>query len=98
MVGSATFDFEATEKKNDTQVGEETEKICGERTERHTTTTSKDIMKVTVCFGPARFVVPCPPEMTVRKLEQEAIIRYKRKVSLSFMLNFGLLHLVSVFT
>ncbi|XP_065077393.1 partitioning defective 3 homolog isoform X2 [Ochlerotatus camptorhynchus] len=36
-------------------------------------------MKVTVCFGPARFVVPCPPGTTVRKLEQEAIIRYKRK-------------------
>ncbi|XP_055523092.1 partitioning defective 3 homolog isoform X2 [Wyeomyia smithii] len=36
-------------------------------------------MKVTVCFGSTRFVVPCPPGTTVRKLEQEAIIRYKRK-------------------
>lgn len=39
-------------------------------------------MKVTVCFGATRFVVPCPPGTTVRKLEQEAVVRYKRKVSL----------------
>ncbi|XP_049532001.1 uncharacterized protein LOC125949211 isoform X3 [Anopheles darlingi] len=36
-------------------------------------------MKVTVCFGETRFVVPCPPGTTVLKLEQEAILRYKRK-------------------
>uniref|UniRef100_A0AAG5DDE4 PDZ domain-containing protein n=1 Tax=Anopheles atroparvus TaxID=41427 RepID=A0AAG5DDE4_ANOAO len=36
-------------------------------------------MKVTVCFGEARFVVPCPPGTTVLKLEQEAVLRYKRK-------------------
>ncbi|KAL1395106.1 hypothetical protein pipiens_002920 [Culex pipiens pipiens] len=36
-------------------------------------------MKVTVCFGATRFVVPCPPGTTVRKLEQEAVVRYKRK-------------------
>uniref|UniRef100_A0A182UMR8 Par3_HAL_N_term domain-containing protein n=1 Tax=Anopheles merus TaxID=30066 RepID=A0A182UMR8_ANOME len=50
-------------------------------------------MKVTVCFGETRFVVPCPPGTTVQKLEQEAILRYKRKVSIDLDADTGLLSL-----
>ena len=36
-------------------------------------------MKVTVCFGPTRVIVPCPNEtMFVRDLIREATLRYRK--------------------
>ena len=35
-------------------------------------------MKITVCFGATKIIVPCGSELPVRELVNQAIVRYKK--------------------
>ena len=35
-------------------------------------------MKITVCFGATKIIVPCGSELPVRELVQQAIVRYRK--------------------
>ena len=35
-------------------------------------------MKITVCFGATKIIVPCGSELPVRELVQKAIVRYRK--------------------
>ena len=35
-------------------------------------------MKITVCFGTIKIIVPCGSELPVRELVQQAIVRYRK--------------------
>jgi hypothetical protein len=60
-------------------------------------------MKVTVCFGSVRVIVPCSnQDMLVRDLMHQAVLRYKKaagKVSKNFLLffeSYNYLHITSL--
>ena len=35
-------------------------------------------MKITVCFGATKIIVPCGSELPVRELVKQAIVRYRK--------------------